>query len=245
MPVACRQQPAGGELGFAICSPPRKLHVYEREGENVLFFTSLPRPVSSRKTSYIPPSVRSRRLITVGKRNSATDIWVGGRFGDERVCIGVAMLSTCISFLLSAFTFMWHRPHRGEQMWEWQVEKRGMVAQSSGINLRNWDPLQVQTCSICALLTHFENKSHMENDSNLFLSCLPHSYPADLVSRSFPFSAYFSPACQCTIKHPLIPVRLLAWYRHHSSIFQNLWPCKRDAASCHWLIKGISESSVS
>lgn len=86
--------------------PPRKLRVYEREGENVLFFTSLPRPVSSRKTSYIPPSVTSRRLITVGKRNSATDICVGGRFGDERVCIGVAMLSTCISFLLPAFTFM-------------------------------------------------------------------------------------------------------------------------------------------
>lgn len=28
--------------------------------------------------------------------------------------------------------------------------------------------VQVQAGSICALLTHLENKSHMENDSKLF-----------------------------------------------------------------------------
>lgn len=70
----------------------------------------------------------------------------------------MTMLSPCLSFLVNDVAQVGNRTCR----------KRGMVTKSRGGNLRHGDGLQVQTGSICALLTHLENKSHMENDSSLF-----------------------------------------------------------------------------
>lgn len=55
MPAVCQQQPAGGELHLAICSSPRKLHVYESEGENVQFYTSQPARNCLKLKHNIPP----------------------------------------------------------------------------------------------------------------------------------------------------------------------------------------------
>lgn len=49
--AACRWR-----AGLSHLLSPRKLHSYEREGENVQFYTSLPRPVSSTKTIFLPSS---------------------------------------------------------------------------------------------------------------------------------------------------------------------------------------------
>lgn len=47
--------------------------------------------------------------------------------------------------------------------WEWEAG-----TYESGCNLRGRVSLQVHAGSICALLTHLKNESHMESDSNLF-----------------------------------------------------------------------------
>lgn len=65
MPVACRQQPAGGELGLAICSPPGSFMFMREKGENVQFYTSLPRPVSSTQTISLPIAFAQKRRHTL------------------------------------------------------------------------------------------------------------------------------------------------------------------------------------
>lgn len=87
--------------------------------------------------------------------------------------------------------------------------------------------------------------------TQIIFSLLPHDYPVGCDSGILFLSALFFPLCHCTIKHLFIHVRPPARHRHHIGVcykeepFSSPPPLTRASASCHWLIKGISESIVS
>lgn len=62
--AACRWR-----AGLSHLLSPRKPHVYEREGENVQFYTSLPRPFSSTKTIFLPYPPSSKESLALKREN--------------------------------------------------------------------------------------------------------------------------------------------------------------------------------
>lgn len=116
MLMVCWQQPAGGDLGSAICSPPRKLRVYEREWENVLFYIhgSLTRPVSNTKTTVLPDPPLGV-LLQDDHESTALKMTCKSVGRVLFMCtLQEDTLSTCISVLSSEITSMWHKQGRGE-----------------------------------------------------------------------------------------------------------------------------------
>lgn len=156
--TACRWRAWLSHLLF-----PRNQRVYRREGEGgnketAQLPTSLPRLHRAQhcccaRTSF---AQKSRRVPDVLSRCRSLFVSVS-----ERTCFR------------HATTLRRRRSHicdvccqeQGEVRVRWEREA-GMY--KSRCNLRRRGGLQVHAGSICALLTHLKNKSHMGNDWNLF-----------------------------------------------------------------------------
>lgn len=132
-PVVCRQQPAGGELGLAICSPPGSC-ILMREKERMCSSIHHCQGLSQAQKQY------SSHLLTSENRAHGNCESVAAKLTRVRVC--VRLRRTCFqhasvfscqeSYPDTSRTGRWSKKRQGRL-----VGKRG---QSGGWNLRHWDP---------------------------------------------------------------------------------------------------------
>lgn len=138
----------------------------------MLFYTSLPRPSGGRKKIKTTPSI-------FPSAGGGTEHWknVNAWRHDVPEWAGVFLLS---AFFGASHAFIMHRLLLSSQG-GWEVarsllgrraKRRGQVGREGGretttCSSRHRDGLQVRAGSICARLTHSENKSHMEKDCKL------------------------------------------------------------------------------
>lgn len=187
--AACRWR-----AGLSHLLSPRKLHSYEREGENVQFYTSLPRPVSSTKTI-------SSHILTSENRAHANCESVAAKLTRVRVC--VRLRRTCFQHA-SVFSCQESYPDTS-RTGRWSKKRRGRLV--CWMKFKTLRPFCRCRLVVYAHCWRTWKTSRIWRMTQIIFSLLPHDYPVGRDSGILLLSALFFPLCHCTIKHLLIHVR--------------------------------------